>query len=204
LWETAAPSNLHRALGIIQLLCKKALNRRKLCKKNAKSTACQQFLAIAMSNQPSAPTVEMVCTKISIRAFVPKATKAGETLRFSSIMALSPRQKQKGVTIYYILPTGLNNVKTKVTAGQTIILKEFRSTSRSKTVAKNFQKGNAKGLLLVFKSWNVGADISALSPWPEEEETLLAPYQAFTVTEVQGNIIYLDADMSSIFGGLKV
>ena len=87
-----------------------------------------------------------------------------------------------------VLYAGLNNVKVKLAVGQTLYFKEFRSTSRSIDVAKSF---GTDGVLLVFKTWKVGTDVSPYSPFAEEE-TLLAPYQGFAISEIKGNFIFLD------------
>jgi hypothetical protein len=42
-------------------------------------------------------------------------------------------------------------------------------------------------------TWTMGADISSLSAFPEEEEVLLAPYATFRVSDIQKGIVVLDA-----------
>jgi|EP01046_Picozoa_sp_COSAG06_P019314 hypothetical protein len=82
---------------------------------------------------------------------------------------------------------GMSGVRVK--KGQTIVFKDFTSASKNRAVAEAF----AKGCLMEIHTWTMGADISSLSAFPEEEEVLLAPYATFRVSDIQKGIVVLDA-----------
>ena len=99
-----------------------------------------------------------------------------------------------------ILWRGLNKSKVKVTKGDTILLKDFQSCSRSKTVAKAFAQS---GFLLRFNSWKVGSDVSSFSQHAGEQEILLAPYQPFKVADVDTKQRVISLEATSVAGSKR-
>ena len=86
--------------------------------------------------------------------------------------------------------SGGKTFKPKV--GDTIVLKAFSSTSKVRRVAQNFAAG---GIMLEFNTWKVGADLSRISHFGEDEaEVLLAPYQHFKVTKIRDNGMTIELD----------
>ena len=86
---------------------------------------------------------------------------------------------------------GINNVQVKLAVGKTVVFKEFTSTTKSHSVARGF--AGSSGVLFEISGWQTGADVAKFSPYPDEEEILLAPYQTFRVTAIQGNLVKLAA-----------
>ena len=97
-------------------------------------------------------------------------------------------QNTDGVTLY----RGMKNVQIKLAVGTPILFKEFVSTSKSRKVAQGF--ASQSGVLFEIDGGDVtGADVAKFSPYPEEEEILLAPYQQFVVTAIKGNVVKMQS-----------
>ena len=80
---------------------------------------------------------------------------------------------------------GLNGLKARLNIGDVIGVKEFAATSRKVDVAMGYAMGpGGDGLLLQFRSWNKGADVSGLSKYSDEAEVVLLPYQQYRVVEL--------------------